>query len=262
MEAPRELWLRYKKNPSVKLRDRILEYYQDVLKAAAHHFMVVLPPEAFVEFDYLVNVGWMEMVKAMDRYNPDLGVTFTTYSDRRVKGSVLDELRNMDWVPRLTRGYTAKLEKIKENCLQQHCRLPTDEEVRRKAGLTKKEYKRNATYHQEVTNVSLNRKWFETDSGRYVFEIDILKDRNASDPAENIMKRNVKEWLQSGFNRSEKLVLILYYYEDMTMKEIGNTLDLSESRVSQMHTSILARIKSRLLGLPKHLKIDDFCFRR
>jgi RNA polymerase sigma factor for flagellar operon FliA len=94
--------------------------------------------------------------------------------------------------------------------------------------------------------VSLSRKWFETDSSRDVREIDVLEDKRSEDPFQQFHRKDVKEWVTKGLSRAERLIIILYYFEDMTMKEIGETLALSESRVSQMHSAILDRLKGHL----------------
>ena len=94
--------------------------------------------------------------------------------------------------------------------------------------------------------VSLNRKWYETDSNKDVREIDVLEDKRGRDPVREIHRKDLKELITKGLSRAERLIIILYYFEEMTMKEIGSTLDLSESRVSQMHSSILARLKAQM----------------
>jgi len=104
-----------------------------------------------------------------------------------------------------------------------------------------------------VTQVSLSRKHFETDSSREVCEIDVLEDKRDRDPLTEVQRRDVKELLTRGMTRAERLILILYYYEEMTMKEVGATLDLSESRVSQMHAVILNRLKAHLKHRQKEL---------
>ena len=108
-----------------------------------------------------------------------------------------------------------------------------------------------------VTQVSLSRKWFETDGNKDVREIDVLEDRRTTDPTDEIQRRDLKGLITKGLTRAERLILILYYYEEMTMKEIGATLDLSESRVSQMHSSIIMRLKAQMANKDKEFVTDD-----
>ena len=131
----------------------------------------------------------------------------------------------------------------------------TDEELAERMGISEEEFiklKRDAT---AVTQVSLSRKWFETDSQKDVCEIDVLEDKKGQNPFEEIQRRDLKEMLTKGLTRAERLILILYYYEEMTMKEIGATLDLSESRVSQMHSSILARLKAQMTHQKNEIQV-------
>ena len=125
-------------------------------------------------------------------------------------------------------------------------RLPTDEELVDRLGVDKEEFEKLIRDAVAVSLVSLSRKYFETDSSKDICEIDVLEDRRCVDPAEDIQRRDIKDLLTKGLTRAERLILILYYYEEMTMKEIGATLALSESRVSQMHSSILNRLKAQL----------------
>jgi RNA polymerase sigma factor for flagellar operon FliA len=108
-----------------------------------------------------------------------------------------------------------------------------------------------------VTQVSLSRKWFETDGNKDVREIDVLEDRRTTDPTDEIQRRDLKNLITKGLTRAERLILILYYYEEMTMKEIGATLDLSESRVSQMHSSIIMRLKAQMANKDKEFVVEQ-----
>ena len=125
-------------------------------------------------------------------------------------------------------------------------RVPTEGEMAERMGLGNDEMDKLVRDATAVTVVSLSRKYYETDSNREVTEIDVLVDRRGKDPRVEVQKRDLRELVTRGLSRAERLILILYYYEEMTMKEIGAALDLSESRVSQMHSSILNRLKAQL----------------
>jgi RNA polymerase sigma factor for flagellar operon FliA len=152
----------------------------------------------------------------------------------------------MDWVPRLVRSKHTKLEETRKAMEAALGRPPLPGEMAEKLGVSIEDYDKMAGDATAVGLVSLNKKWYETDSYKDVREIDILEDKKAEDPTHRLQNRDLMRLVTRGLNRNERLIIILYYYEDMTMKEIGATLDLSESRVSQMHSSIVARLKDQL----------------
>ena len=159
---------------------------------------------------------------------------------------MLDELRTMDWVPRLVRSKATKLEEARKSMEAALGRPPRADEMAHRLGISIEEYEKMEGDATAVGLVSLNKKWYETDSYKDVREIDILEDKKAEDPTHRLQNRDLMRLVTRGLNRNERLIIILYYYEDMTMKEIGATLDLSESRVSQMHSSIVARLQQQL----------------
>ena len=138
------------------------------------------------------------------------------------------------------------MEEARKELEARHGRPPTDAELAEHLGLPMDEYEKMAMDANAVGLISLNKKWYETDSYKDVREIDILEDKRAEDPTHRLQNRDLMRLVTRGLNRNERLIIILYYYEDMTMKEIGATLDLSESRVSQMHSSIVARLQAQL----------------
>jgi RNA polymerase sigma factor for flagellar operon FliA len=159
---------------------------------------------------------------------------------------MLDELRTMDWVPRLVRSKQSKMEAAAKELETALGRKPTHQELAEKLGLPVEQIEAFVAEATAVNLVSLNKKWYETDSYKDVREIDILEDKKAEDPTGRLQNRDLMRLVTRGLNRNERLIVILYYYEEMTMKEIGATLNLSESRVSQMHTSIVARLQAQL----------------
>jgi RNA polymerase sigma factor for flagellar operon FliA len=159
---------------------------------------------------------------------------------------MLDELRTMDWVPRLVRSKASKVEAARKAAEVEVGRPPTNAEIAAKMQLPTEEFEKLKAEASAVNLVSLNKKWFETDSSKDVREVDIIEDTKGLDPTDGIQKRDIMKLVTKGLNRNERLIIILYYYEELTMKEIGATLGLSESRVSQMHSSIVARLKEQL----------------
>lgn len=239
-----ELWIQYQNEKTTEVRNELLESYLPLVKYNAERIYAKLPDE--VELDDLISAGIFGLMNAIDGFDLERGVKFETYCAPRVRGAILDELRSMDWVPRLVRSRAHKLEEATRAFEAENGRAASDEEIAQVMGLNRQDFiklKRDAT---AVSLVSLSRKWFETDSQKDVCEIDVLEDKRGENPFEETEKRDLKDMFTKGLSRAERLILILYYYEEMTMKEIGATLDLSESRVSQMHSSILARLKAQL----------------
>ena len=239
-----QIWVQYKQEPSQPVRNFLVENYLHLVKYNAERIYSKLPDE--VELDDLISAGTFGLMDAIDAFDLTRGVKFETYCAPRIRGAILDELRSMDWVPRLVRARAHKLGQAARDLEGMLGRAATDEEIAEQMDIGEEEFiklKRDAT---AVSLVSLSRKWFETDSQKDVCEIDVLEDKRGEDPLLEIQRRDLKDTLVRGLSRAEKLILVLYYYEEMTMKEIGATLDLSESRVSQMHSSILARLKAQI----------------
>ncbi len=239
-----EIWVDYKAGASPELRNVLVENYMGIVKYNSERIGAKLPDE--VDVNDLVSAGIFGLVDAIESFDLERGVKFETYCAPRIRGAILDELRSMDWVPRLVRSRAHKLERATQTLEAQFGRHPTEQELAGHMRLPREEFKRLLRDSKAVAVVSLSRKQYETDSNREVCEIDILEDRRSDNPVEEAQKRDLKELITRGLTRAERLVLILYYYEQMTMKEIGSTLDLSESRVSQMHSAILARLKAQL----------------
>jgi RNA polymerase sigma factor for flagellar operon FliA len=181
-------------------------------------------------------------------------VKFETYCAPRIRGAILDELRAMDWVPRLVRHRTAKVESARQKFEMANGRSPTDNELATSLQLPSEEFDKVKRDSSAVSTHSITRKFASSDGGRELREIDVVRDDGESNPLREIQRRDLKDLITKGLSRAERLIVILYYYEGMTMKEIGATLDLSESRVSQMHSSILARLKAQMLHRTRELE--------
>ena len=238
------VWRKYKKSTSDELRNFLIEHYLHLVKSTAERMHMRLPGE--VDVEDLMSAGLFGLMDAIDAFDLERGVKFETYCTQRIRGAIFDELRAMDWVPRLVRSRTAKVERARKALEMELGRRPTDKEVCDRLEVTNAEYKKLSKDSKPVNVVSLNRKWFETDSSKDIREIDVIQDNRQEDPLGELQKKDLKLLITKGLSRAERLIVILYYYEEMTMKEIGMTLDLSESRVSQMHSSILARLQAQM----------------
>ena len=239
-----QVWKDYRADPRVELRNRLLENYLHLVKYNAERIWARLPDG--VDLDDLISAGTFGLLDAVDAFDLGRGVKFETYCVPRIRGAMLDELRSMDWVPRLVRSKQSKVEAARKGLEAALGRPPTREELSAKLGVPMEQIEQLVGEATAVNLVSLNKKWYETDSYKDVREIDVLEDKKSEDPTNRLQNRDLMKLVTRGLNRNERLIVILYYYEEMTMKEIGATLNLSESRVSQMHSSIVARLQAQL----------------
>jgi RNA polymerase sigma factor FliA len=244
-EDVEQLWIEFKKDLSnQELRNRLVEIYLPLVKYNGERIWSRLPEG--VELDDLVSAGVFGLMDAIDAFDLSRGVKFETYCVPRIRGAMLDELRTMDWVPRLVRSKASKLNEALKTLEARLGRSPSEIELSQELQITVPELEKMMLDANAVNLISLNKKWYETDSYKDVREIDILEDKKGEDPTKRIQKNDLMRLVTKGLNRNERLIIILYYYEELTMKEIGATLDLSESRVSQMHSSIVQRLQSQL----------------
>ncbi len=240
-EDVHKLWKNYTTKPTVALRNKLMLMYMPIVKFNADRISAKLPDE--VDSDDLMSAGLFGLMDAIDAFEPERKIKFETYCAPRVRGAMLDELRSMDWVPRLVRNRSSRLEAAVRGLQAELGRAPTESELASRMGLNKPEFAKLRRDANTVSVISLSRKYYESDSNREVLEIDILKDQGGVDPQYEQEKRDVAE-LIGRMTRLEQLILNLYYHEGMTMKEIGRSLDLSESRVSQMHSAIINQLKN------------------
>lgn len=238
------LWREYKKTGDRRLRNELMEIYLPLVRYTADRISAKLPSE--VDVEDLVSAGTFGLVDAIEAFDLGRGVKFETYCSPRIRGAILDELRTMDWVPRLVRSRAHRLETVTKVLRAELGRLPSDDEVAERLGIGRSELDKMVSDANTVLLVSLSRNYVDHESDRELQEIDVLEDRRSSDPVEEMSERDLRDAITSSLTEIERLILVLYYYEEMTMKEIGATLDLSESRVSQMHSGILARLRAQL----------------
>jgi RNA polymerase sigma factor for flagellar operon FliA len=233
------------------LRNRLIERYLDVVRFTAERLHKRLPSE--VDVEDLMSAGLFGLMDAIDAFDPDRGVKFETYCAQRIRGAIFDELRAMDWVPRLVRSRTAKVERVRKTIEMEEGHKPTDAEVAKRLNVAPDEFEKLSRDSRPVSVVSMHRKWNDADAGKEGREVDVIEDARQDRPLDRLHRNDVQALLTKGLSRAERLILILYYYEEMTMKEIGLTLDLSESRVSQMHSSIIMRLKAQMKHRIKEL---------
>lgn len=239
-----QLWAEYRQEPSQALRNFLIEKFLHLVRYNAERIHQRLPDE--VDVDDLVQAGLFGLMDAIDGFDTDKGVKFETYCAPRIRGAILDELRSMDWVPRLVRHRTARVEQARQRIEMELGRKATDDEIAQRLALDKEEFDKYKRDSKATMVTSITRRAYPSDGSREVREIDVISDETQVNPVRLLQRKDLKELMTKGLSRAERLIVVLYYYESMTMKEIGLTLDLSESRVSQMHSSILARLKAQM----------------
>ncbi len=240
----RDVWKEYRKTKDEAIRNHLVEEFLPIVRYNAERIGAKLPDE--IDNDDLISAGIFGLLDAIEAFDIDRGVKFETYCAPRIRGAILDELRSLDWVPRLVRRRANELERVSRELQATLGRSPSEMEIAGRLHLPPDEFDKLLRDATAVAQVSLSRKFGENDSNKDVCEIDVVEDKRGRNPISDIQRKDLKELITRGLTRAERLILILYYYEEMTMKEIGMTLDLSESRVSQMHSAILRRLKEQL----------------
>jgi RNA polymerase sigma factor for flagellar operon FliA len=232
----------HKRRPSSLLRNEIIGHYLYLVDRQAERLHHRLPKS--VELGDLKSDGFLGLLEAIDKFEPGRS-QFPTFACTRILGSMLDGLRSRDPISRTTRRKVRDLETAAERIRIKTGVNPTPKELAREMGVSLKKCTEAASAARETVTRSLSGGRVRTGDEGNQISVDTLTDARQPDPAKLLAEKLLRKTIVSGLSRSERLITILYYYEGMTMKEIGATLDLSESRVSQMHTSIVARLRAR-----------------
>ncbi|MEW6535825.1 MAG: FliA/WhiG family RNA polymerase sigma factor [Candidatus Auribacterota bacterium] len=253
-----ELWREYKDNGDRKAKEKLILNYLPLVKYIAGRMAVNMP--SHIDSDDLISSGVIGLVKAIERYDLECGTQFETYATTRVKGSILDELRSLDWVPRSVRGKAKTLQKVYAALEEELGRPATDEEVAAHLQITESELQEWIAYATPTTLVSLNAVLNSGDDDKPLQVIDTLEDSKNKSPLSNTEQKELQGFLADSINdlsTQEKMVVVLYYYEGLMLKEIGEILGVSESRVSQVHTKAMLRLKGKLSQRTKDY-IEDY----
>jgi RNA polymerase sigma factor for flagellar operon FliA len=243
-----ELWERYKKDGDIQARNRLILNYSPLVKYVAGRMGSNFP--SHVDESDLISYGLLGLIGALERFDPGRNIKFETYAIARIKGSILDELRSLDWVPRSVRSIARKIERSSAALENKLHRAPTDEEIAKDLDISEDEFQEALTKISSSSIVALEELWTISSTGtESVALIDTIEDRQSKDPASVVDVTEIKERLAhaiSNLPEREKIVIALYYYEGLTLREIGEVLDVTESRVSQLHTKAVLRLKGRL----------------
>ncbi|MBN1164462.1 MAG: FliA/WhiG family RNA polymerase sigma factor [Candidatus Krumholzibacteriota bacterium] len=242
-----EIWESYKKDESEKSRETLIMEYLHLVKYAAGRVAVSLPN--YIEIDDLFAAGLLGLIQAIEKYDMTRMTKFETYAIPRIRGAMLDELRNQDWFPRSIRHKAKLLESVLADLEMKLGRPATDLDVVKHLKISMEEYYKLLNDVSLTSLISLDQGISSVQEGLYSVIGNSLPHANAVDPYEKLEEKElleiVKETL-TGLPEKERLVMTLYYYEELTLKEIGKILQVSESRVCQIHTKAMLRLKGRI----------------
>jgi RNA polymerase sigma factor for flagellar operon FliA len=244
----KELWRKYKETGDQRAREQLVLAFSPLVKYVAGRMSTGLP--AHVEEADLISYGLLGLISAIERFDPDREIKFETFAMTRIKGSIIDELRSLDWVPRSVRAKAREIERANSKLEHRLHRAPTDQEVADELDMTMEDFQDALTRISNSSVIALDELWTLSDSsGDQVSLLDTIQDPDAIDPAQAMDVTETKDRLADSIARlpeREKLVIALYYYENLTLREIGEVLGVTESRVSQLHTKAVLRLKSSL----------------
>ncbi|MCG6143087.1 RNA polymerase sigma factor WhiG [Leptospira bandrabouensis] len=242
-----DLWKKYRVTKDAEIRSYLVEKYSPLVKHVAGRIAIGMPQN--VEFEDLVSYGVFGLLDAIEKFDPSREIKFKTYAMTRIRGSIFDELRSVDWIPRSIRQKAKQLENIIAMLENKEGKKVEDEEIAKELGVSMEEYNSLLAKLSGTSLVSLNDIWFLGDENDEVSFMETLESPMNMNPDNIIEKEEIKnvivEAIQS-LPEKEKKVIVLYYYEDLTLKEIGEVLEVTESRISQLHTKAVARLRSKL----------------
>jgi RNA polymerase sigma factor for flagellar operon FliA len=249
MDSLDNLWKEFKQNGSKVAKDKLLVEYAHLVKYIVYRLAVNLPSS--VDRNDLISSGTMGLIKAVETFEPERGFKFETYAGHKIRGAILDELRALDWVPRSVRQKSRELQRVYSKLENDLGRMPYDDEVCKELDVSMDEFEGMLSDVSPATLVSLEESMPDRGSdAKEIKLIDTLEDPGSDNPLKELSFIEVKNILKEAIENlpeKEKLVIALYHYEELTLKEIGVVLDISESRVSQIHSKCILKLRSKLM---------------
>ena len=242
-----ELWVKYQKTHDQQIREHFVKQYAPLVKYVAGKVAIGMPSN--MDFDDLVSDGVLGLLDAIEKYQIDKNVKFKTYAVTRIKGAIFDGLRERDWIPRSIRQKAKEVQNLMVELEIKYGRSATDEELADAINLHREDLNKLMVNISGTAVVSLNDTWHVGSEGDEISMEDAIEGPASLNPevlAEKTEVKNVISKAIGSLPEKEKEVIILYYYEDLTLKEIGEVLDVTESRVSQLHTKAIMRVKAKL----------------
>lgn len=247
-----ELWELYRKNKDPQIRDMFVKQYAPLVKYVAGKVAVGMPHN--VDFDDLVGFGVFGLIDAINKFDPNKHVKFKTYAVTRIRGAIFDELRSIDWVPRSVRQKSREIEDTVHQLEASLGRSASDREIAAEMGLSEQDFQKTMMKISGTSILSLNDVWYTSEENDRVSIVDSIESPKSMNPDTIVEKDEIKRVIVQAINElpeKEKKVLVLYYYEDLTLKEIGKVLEVTESRISQLHTKAIMRLRSKLTNIKK-----------
>jgi len=238
------IWKTYKKTRDDNLRNILIEHHMPLVRMIAERVLQTLPKS--IELDDLSSAGTFGLMDAINGFDLTRGIKFKTYCTTRIRGSILDELRSQDWVPRLVRLKAHKLERAMRQLEGELGRMPNQAELAHALGMTMDDLQAHQNEASAKTIFSLSEKWDDGDDDKEMEKVEILADKKCVDPLDTIQQRDALELITRNLTKKERLIILMYYYEGLTMREIGEIMELTESRVCQIHSNVMARLKAQL----------------
>ncbi len=239
------IWKEYKSTKKLDLREKLIEQYLDLVKYIAGRVAVNLPRH--VDKNDLMIVGVIGLIDAIEKYDIDSGVKFQTYASLRVRGSIIDELRSQDWMPRSARKKISELEVVLRKLEEKLGRYPYEEEIAEEMGVSIEKLNEILSDSAVTSLLSLNIK--DERSAKSTDILDSIEDKKNPLPFQQLEYEDIKKTLAnliSALSEQERKILALYYFEGLTLKEIGEILNISESRVSQVHTKAILQLRVKM----------------
>lgn len=238
-----KLWETYRKAPTSELREQIIVEYAPLVKLVAGRLSMYLGTN--VEYEDLVSYGIFGLIDAIDKFDTEKDVKFETYASLRIRGAILDQIRKMDWIPRTLRQKQKKLEETVRAIEMRTGKNASDEEIAEELGLSKEELLEWQS-QLKITNVISLNEFLEQGQEPVM---DARGNSHFAQPEDVVGENELKEVLKQALDvltEKEKKVILLYYYENLTLKEISKVLEVSESRVSQLHTKALSKMRGKM----------------
>ena len=251
-KSEEELWKLYRRTRDRKIRDYFVRQYAPLVKYVAGKIALGMPQN--VEFDDLVGFGVFGLFDAIDKFDPGKHVKFKTYAVTRIRGAIFDELRTIDWVPRSVRQKAREVEDVVRRLEASLGRAASDEEIASAMAMDLKEFQQTMLKISGTSMLSLHDIWYTGEDNDKISIAESIESPGSLNPDTIVEKDEIKRVIVAAIKElpdKEKKVLVLYYYEDLTLKEIGEVLAVTESRVSQLHTKAIMRLRAKLTSFKR-----------